>query len=224
VNEAEWFACTQDGPLLDFLRKRTIDMDTRRKQEAIYRVMQDFLRGHASVRKKRLYMTACCRHCLRTWLLDENWSWAERCRSALEVAVQYGDGLATADELGAARSQVLDWYVLIEQQDFEGCARARDVADITNPLREPAWGSIELIRDLFGNPFRPVTIDPAWLTRNVIAIAEGIYEAHAFDGMPILADVLEESGCNDAEILDHCRSPAEHVRGCWVVDAILGKE
>jgi hypothetical protein len=108
--------------------------------------------------------------------------------------------------------------------DWEGIAYARHVFDMTNPLTEPAWGSIEPIRDLFGNPFRPVTVDPAWLTRNVIAIAEGIYEDRAFDGMPILADDLEESGCDDAEILDHCRSPAEHVRGCWVIDAILGKE
>jgi hypothetical protein len=223
VNEAEWLALTLDGPLLDFLRKRTIDRDTSRKQEAIYGVMEDFLRGHASVRKKRLYMSACCRHYLYTQL-DENWSWAERCRSALEVAAKYAEGLATADELQAARELVIDRYALIEQQDFEGCVRVRAVADLTNPLTEPRWRSIELIRDLFGNPFRPVTIDPAWLTRNVIAIAEGIYEDRAFDGMPILADILEESGCDDAAILEHCRSPAEHVRGCWVIDAILGKE
>ncbi len=167
-------------------------------------------------------MSTHCRHYLCTQL-DENWSWTERCRSALEVAVQYAEGLATADELQAAHEQVVDRYALIEQQDFEGCARARQVADLTEPLTEPRWRSIELIRDLFGNPFRPVTIDPAWLTRNVIAIAEGIYEDWAFDGMPILADILEESGCDDAAILEHCRSPAEHVRGCWVIDAILGK-
>ncbi len=55
-------------------------------------------------------------------------------------------------------------------------------------------------------------------------IARGIYDDRAFDRMPILADALEEAGCTDIEILNHCRQPGEHFRGCWVVDLLLGKE
>jgi hypothetical protein len=80
---------------------------------------------------------------------------------------------------------------------------------------------------MVGNPFRPVTINPVWLAWNdgtVQKIAQGIYEERAFDRMPILADALEESGCTNADILYHCRLPGEHVRGCWVVDLVLGKE
>jgi hypothetical protein len=83
-----------------------------------------------------------------------------------------------------------------------------------------------LLRDVVGNPFRPVTLDPAWLTWNggtVPRIAEGIYEKRAFDRMAILADALEEAGCTDADILGHCRGPGDHVRGCWLVDALLSK-
>jgi hypothetical protein len=85
-----------------------------------------------------------------------------------------------------------------------------------------------LLRDLFGNPFRPVTVQPAWLTWNsatVPKIAQAIYDEQTFDRMPILADALEEAGCTEQSMLDHCRSGGEHVRGCWVVDALLvGKE
>jgi hypothetical protein len=79
-------------------------------------------------------------------------------------------------------------------------------------------------RDIFGNPFRPVSIDPAWQTAAVVSIAQAIYAQRAFDRMPILADALEDAGCTHTEILNHCRQPAEHVRGCWVIDFLLGKE
>ena len=81
----------------------------------------------------------------------------------------------------------------------------------------------DLIRDIFGNPFRPVVADPAWLTPTVQSIASAIYADRAFDRLPILADALEEAGCTDADVLLHCRIPGEHVRGCWVVDLVLGK-
>ncbi|AWM42102.1 hypothetical protein C1280_02235 [Gemmata obscuriglobus] len=80
------------------------------------------------------------------------------------------------------------------------------------------------MRDIFGNPFRPVAADPAWLTSNITALVTGIYADRAFDRMPILADALQDAGCDNADILTHCRSEAQHVRGCWVVDLLLGKE
>ena len=81
-----------------------------------------------------------------------------------------------------------------------------------------------LVREIFGNPFRPVGFDPAWLTSDVTLLAQGIYEDRAFDRMPILADALQDAGCEDEQILAHCRDAAlTHVRGCWVVDLIWGK-
>ena len=84
-----------------------------------------------------------------------------------------------------------------------------------------------LLRDIFGNPFCPVTVEPLWLAWNdscVSRFAEGIYADRGFDRMPILADALEDAGCDDADMLAHCRSGGEHVRGCWGVDLLLGKE
>jgi hypothetical protein len=82
-----------------------------------------------------------------------------------------------------------------------------------------------ILRCLFGNPFRRVAFDPAWRTSDVMLLAQGISEERAFARMPILADALQEAGCDNEDILDHCRgATAAHVRGCWVVDLVLGKE
>jgi hypothetical protein len=82
----------------------------------------------------------------------------------------------------------------------------------------------DLVRDIFGNPFCPVALDPSWLTPTVVNFAQVIYNDRAFHRMPALADALAQAGCDNDEILNHCRGPGPHVRGCWVVDLILGKQ
>ena len=81
----------------------------------------------------------------------------------------------------------------------------------------------KLIRDIFGNPFRPVTLDPRWQSSTVLDLARTIYDERAFERLPILADALMDSGCDSDEVINHCRSEGPHVRGCWVVDLILAK-
>ena len=84
-----------------------------------------------------------------------------------------------------------------------------------------------MLRDIFVNPCRPATLNPAWLTWHdglLVSMAQKMYESRDFSDMPVLADALEEAGCTNPDILDHCRSGGEHVRGCWVVDALLGKQ
>jgi hypothetical protein len=83
----------------------------------------------------------------------------------------------------------------------------------------------ELLRDLFGNPFRPVSFDPAGLAANgtaVIALARSIHDDRRFEDLPVLADALEQAGYGEPEVLGHCRLGSEHVRGCWVLDLVLG--
>ncbi len=81
-----------------------------------------------------------------------------------------------------------------------------------------------LLRDVVGDPFQPPSLEPAWCTDTVHSIATKIYDDMDFSEMPILADALEEAGCDEQPILDHCRLDDSHVRGCWVLDMILGKE
>jgi len=97
-----------------------------------------------------------------------------------------------------------------------------DIEFDSPPERYEIWRP--LICDIFGNPFRPVAVDSRWLTETVVTLAEGIHTERAFDRMPILADALEDAGCDNADILTHCRQPGEHVRGCWVVDLLTGRK
>ena len=79
------------------------------------------------------------------------------------------------------------------------------------------------IRDIFGNPFRPITAGSEWLTPTVVSLAEAIYRDRAFDRLPVLADAIEEAGCDNADLLAHCRGDGPHALGCWAVDLLLGK-
>jgi hypothetical protein len=84
----------------------------------------------------------------------------------------------------------------------------------------------DLLRDIIGNPFRPLAVEPSWLAWNdgtVVNMAQGIYDDRAFDRLSVLADALEDAGCHDAAILDHCRQPGQHVRVCWIVHILLGR-
>jgi hypothetical protein len=81
----------------------------------------------------------------------------------------------------------------------------------------------DLLRDIYDNPFRPTVLDPAWQTISALDLAGSMYESRDFAAMPVLADALQDSGCEHPDILTHCREDGPHVRGCWVVDLILGK-
>jgi hypothetical protein len=95
------------------------------------------------------------------------------------------------------------------------------------PFRQAEGRSqTDLLRDIFGNPFHPATIEASWLqwrAGTLVKMAKTIYDERTFADLPVLADALEEAGCTDTDILSHCRQPGEHVRGCWVVDLLLGK-
>jgi hypothetical protein len=83
---------------------------------------------------------------------------------------------------------------------------------------------VAVIRDLFGNPFRTVSCSPEWRTDTAVSLARQMYEARDFSAMPILADALQDAGCENEDVLNHCRDTNQpHVRGCWVVDLVLGK-
>jgi hypothetical protein len=81
----------------------------------------------------------------------------------------------------------------------------------------------DVVRDIFGNPLRPASFSPEWRTDTAIALARTMYASRDFSAMPILADALQEAGCDSEDLLNHCRAPWPHTRGCWVVDAVLGR-
>ena len=194
--------------------------------------MLAFLRGKTSDRKLRLFACAFC-------LSVDDVLAEEDCCNAVKVAERFADGLANPEELQAAcTSARLVWttsswggMLAAEATDAGVWRAARGVLSSLEmddiPFRLWMLQS-DLLRDVFGPlPFRPVARDSSWLLWNdstVCRIAQGIYEERAFDRLPILADILLDAGCDNEDILAHCRSEGPHVRGCWVLDLILGKE
>ena len=217
MNEAKWLSCSELWTLLDFMKRKA---------------------GH---RKLRLFACACCR---RIWRLLP-----EHCQRAVEVTERFADGLASREELRSANdaesivfratqpTASYDWFDAFRAAG--NMARAEAGAAFPNAPHDhddylaaaarestAAAAQADLLRDLFGNPFRPAHIDRswhAWRDGVVRKMAQAIYDRRRFSDLPIVADALEEAGCTESTILAHCRSGKEHVRGCWVLDLLLDK-
>ena len=118
------------------------------------------------------------------------------------------------------------FYVLAERHAFSSCCLYNNAAvalEGENYRIENAHQS-NLLRDIFGNPFQPVSFSPEWRTSDVVSIAQTMYDSRDFTPISILADALQDAGCEQEDILAHCRDAnGTHVRGCWVVDLVLGK-
>jgi hypothetical protein len=224
VTEKQWLKCRDTEKLLEHLKDKVSD------------------------RKLRLFAVTCCQRI--SHLLVE-----PRSRPAVNAAEKLAEGktteakiwlirdtadLAAGDEeaQGSYGSREAALFALepVAYEAAKECASAASEAvfwseeiehEIIRTERQSAEraAQIALLRDIFGNPFKPVTVDREWLTSDVLALAKGIYAKKAFDRMPILADALQDAGCDNDDVLNHCRDTAlTHVRGCWVVDLLLGKE
>jgi hypothetical protein len=179
--------------------------------------MLAFLGDRASKRKCRLMVCELMRRDPSVVSIDD-------ARRSIELGERWADGAAGDEEVAEFNRATLkpptgaEWMTLA--RDPAGSLRLA----IRPGRRDRVQQGEFLLRECFGNPFRPVSIAPAWRTSDVMLLAGGIYDEKAFDRMPILADALQDAGCNSDEMLNHCRAPGEHVRGCWVLDAVLGKE
>ncbi|MDB5310243.1 MAG: hypothetical protein JWO38_4445 [Gemmataceae bacterium] len=201
MTEAEWLACTDPEPMLALLRDK------------------------ASRRKWRLIAWTCA-ELVRSLLPTERWA------RLLDLAGRLADGAATNEERAQAvhaagratdRATAVVAYATYKDASPANAIGALANVKAVNPICD--YYLAGAIRCIFGPlPFRPVSPGPSWLTSPVVALAEGISADRAYDRLPLLADALQEAGCENDDILAHCREPGAHVRGCWVVDLVLGKE
>ena len=158
-------------------------------------------------------------------------------RAAVEAAENFADGLAGSDELRAARlacqgaGSQASWYTAATNPEIaaRNAARSAQAGVASNPFLGTEAAELlaqaSLVREIFGpQSHRQITVDPIWLTPTVVQLARTNYDNRAFDQLPSLADELEKVGCMSQDILAHCRRPGPHVRGCWVIDLVLGKE
>ena len=195
MTEAEWLAAEHPTPL--------------------FRLIEDT----ASERKCVLFAVAC--HHLPA-AYDPDGYEARKARAAeLSHAVDFVDGRLSVAEIRKLLSRQGAAQHLPERgREWASGWACPPVWDFEDPLEVDVAA---LLREVFGNPFRPVAVEPAWLTSTVVALAEGIYQDRAFDRLPILADALQDAGCDNEDVLNHCRSDGPHVRGCWVVDLLTGR-
>jgi hypothetical protein len=193
----------------------------------------EFLDGKASERKMRLLAVACCEHYLKYFTDTRSWV-------AVKVASQVADntvGESEREQAFVAAYSAANWTYdsdAAAEVAAYTCGDRIQVNDVPwRVMRAFAFDIYQnpqrliraLLHDIFGPLlFHSIAVEPAWLTSTVVALAEGIYQERAFDRLPILADALMDAGCEDEAILSHCRSEGPHVRGCWGVDLILGKE
>ena len=185
--------------------------------------------GPWTERKEGLFGAACCR---LVWPLIAG---DERCRRVITSLEARSDWRLSEQPMWDAKQAADDG----SKPELESLA-ANMVYDCDSPrlvlnyiLRGfNDWGDpkhrprkvADIMRDIIGNPFRAVAFDPSWRTSTAVALAAGIYARRAFTRLPILGDALEDAGCDGELLLGHCRGPGPHVRGCWVVDLVLGKE
>lgn len=230
MTEAEWLACEDVKTLLEYLVGRASDRKFRLFGCACCRRIWDLLKDD---RAKRAVEIAE-RHA-DDLSSDDEIEVARRemaaCRS--EHALRPGSPAVDSWAFGSAAGVLFDtpfWKPNAASQGAFGTSwMATEAAWRANEESGPEYESrrqLPLLRDIFENPYRPHWADPTWLTWNngtVVKLAEAIYQERAFDRMSILADSLEESGCNEADILGHCRQPGPHTRGCWVVDLLTGR-
>ena len=198
MTEAEWLACADPEAMVEFLKER------------------------ASFRKLRLFAIALCRQMWAGYPLPAD-VWG-----ALDIGERSVVGTLRSDEKARQAEPYSlpdapgNWAVVVLHRYSWSVP-----FDLTEGWRKPERraGGIDLLRDVFGNPFRPVAFDPAWRTDTAVSLARQMYEAREFGAMPILADALQDAGCDNDDVLNHCRDAnATHVRGCWVLDLVLGKE
>jgi hypothetical protein len=215
VTEAEWLACSDPTPMVELLRDKAGERKLRLCAAAWAR---SFMRRAEQAATPRIVQ-------YQGWLADPHWI------AQLDAAELFADGVIDRKGLRATRqSSGGPWNLYLAATRVSHFSINEVYLALQRTRGE--FGGVSdheicaLVRDVF-NPWRAEPIPPSWLAWHDATchrMAQGIYAERAFDRLPILHDALLDAGCDDEAILSHSRSEGPHVRGCWVIDLILGKE
>lgn len=250
MTEQEWLSCTDSAAMLEFLRDRIDERKMRLFGVACCRRIWQLLndeRSRTAVEKAELFadgkvsqeeVTAAGKAAKDVWdaiyrdIMEKvcqnvnDMSFGTQCvcdagaaAMAAQSITERGD--CWPEEVPEDTARCFAYLVSphIPSEYFGADEALRDAAT----AKERHVQAI-LLRCIFGNPYRPLTIPTSLLNDSVLAIARGIYDERAFERMPVLADALEECDLTEAEALAHLRGPGPHARGCWVIDLLLAKE
>jgi hypothetical protein len=217
MTDAEWLSATAPERLLNWLQRSKRRRPTLRKLQLLANAFADRIADRfidpVSIAVREFMERMAESHLSQDEYLVEWRKW----QSALDTLEPHGHILAWAVRV----SQPGIW-VRFGAPEKQVLAVAGYVSSMLGAAEQAA--QVEALRDIIPNPYRPATFSPSWRTSTDTALAQQMYESRNFSTLPILADAIQDAGCEMDDILNHCRGPGPHVRGCWVVDLVLGKE
>jgi hypothetical protein len=233
TTEAKWLACTHPVPMQLVVQRGASERKLRLYAVACCRSALHLLtdeRSRKAVEASEGFADGDITIERLAAARNAAWSVVRASRPSLEIEATKNDFAISAAYEAAwnplQKKRIIPWHPAWDSGASAAFAISLDaVFDSWASMNKYVGWAVECdhLRDIFGNPFRPATITPVWFTPTVTALAKVIYDERAFDRMRELADVLEPMGCTNTDILKHCRGPGSHVRGCWLLDQILGK-
>jgi hypothetical protein len=191
-----------------------------------------FVKPWASARKCRLFACACANNWLHLihvpiakQIIEQSEEYADLRITQEQLHEVYQTGQTLFEQLSDPESDkfLVAWMTAYPDACTAALSVAQSVQRIVDVM-DARYAQTSLLYDIFGNPFRSECIEAPNLTSEVDGLARFIYQERAFGEMPILADALQDAGCENNTILEHCRQPDKHVQGCWVVDLLLSKK
>ncbi len=242
MTEAEWRACPGPQPMLEFLGTRASERKRRLFACACCRRHWHWVEGTPAAKAVEVAEAFADGRTTEKKMdnarkradAEANRTYAEfRCTAGVAPYIAHMHASACS-RAAATRAQAhpqigfaVNSAILVAQTYAHEMTGVADTTggDWGEHFRADTARNADVVREVFGNPFRPIAFDPIWRTSDVMLLASGIYDDRAFDQLPILADALQDAGCDSDDILAHLRDPhAAHVRGCWALDLVLGKE
>lgn len=222
MTEAEWLTCVDPEPLLGHLRGTASDRKLRLLACSCARRIwgaAEECRGekmHPQVVLAEAFAEGCAAPEEVDAARANEWGVGEYSSFACALYAGYAtiERDAASAASSAARSAAVGFVMIArESRGWGNSENDRDA--VTAVHRAELAHQAALVREIFSNPFRPVTFSPAWRTGTALTLARQMYESREFSAMPILADALQDAGCDSDEVLSHCRGSGPHVRGCW---------
>ena len=244
MTETDWLSCSGPQKMLAFLRDRSASerkmrlfavaccrrvwhlLREKRSRKAV-KLAERFADGEGD-RSEMAAAHRAVHYSLKMDRPDKEWAMSHAQAAAREAAADDAGhaaihaaryGQAAAKRLACAGVEAGPGARRGRSHD----GRWRDTLTGTTAEKAEQAAQAELLRDIFGDPFKPATCDPSWRTSTVVSLARTIYDARSFELLPVLADALMDAGCGNDEVLEHCRGPNIHVRGCWLIDLLLNR-
>src|SRR5262245_45765556 len=230
MDQAEWLTCADWREMFEFVEGKVTDRKLRlfavACSRSVWPLLEEQSRRAVEVAERYADELATCEelHSAREMFRAAESDQIVQIIGGRRYRPDLGGASADESAVRAAKTGMRESADLAAKKILGGTGRDYTATEFGRILGAEMACRRRLLHEILGPlPFQPISINPSWQTSNVVAIAKTIYDERRFVDMPILADALEDAGCDNPDILSHLRGPGPHVRGCWVIDLLLGK-